>query len=81
MLVTKAMPGHPISVDHVSQVPPVQVGVVTTVIPPGSGVRNCTVCTRRVTIIVVFGGEFFAVVIHQRVSRCTRERAHGQPVQ
>ena len=81
MVVTKAIPGHPWSADHVSQVPPVQVGVVTTVVPPGSGVRNCTVCTRRVTIIVVFGGEFFPVVIHQRVSRCTRESTDGQPVQ
>ena len=81
MVVTKAKPAHPSRIDHVSQVTPVQVGLETPNVPPGSGPHNCTVITRQFTIIVVFGGEFFPVVIRQRVSRCTRERAHGQPVQ
>ena len=79
--VAELVPDNPFQVEHVSHVLPVQVRVQTTAVPPGSGIHNCTVITRLFTIIIVFGSEVFPIVIRQGVSRCTRVRAHGQPVQ
>ena len=70
-----SMAAHP-----VPQVLPVQVGVVTIVVPPGACVAHSTVPTPLI-IVLVLGGELHVVVIRQRVSRRARIWAYTQLVQ
>ena len=60
---------------HVPQVPPVHVGAVTTLVPPGACESHSTVSAILI-IIPALGAELHAVVIRQRVSRRAWIRAH-----
>ena len=78
------IPVYSFVIHFVSQVPPVQTGPVTLIIPPctfmgHSIVARCT--TASPIIIFVLGGAFHVVVGHQGVSCCAWIRAHTQLVQ
>ena len=56
MAVFPVIPGHPFRIDLTIEVQTIQIGVVTSVVPPGAFITQGTVATTPFVIITILDG-------------------------
>ena len=68
MSVFPKAPVHSFRVVFTIEVQTIQIGVVTTVVPPAAFITQSTVSTAVLVIITIFGGKWHATMIGKRVT-------------
>ena len=68
MGIFPVVPGHSLSTGLAVKVQSIQVGMVATVIPPGTFIIRSTVASAFIIIITIFGGKCHTTMITKRIS-------------
>ena len=68
------VPHHSLIIDLAVKIQTIQVGVVATIVPPGTSTKDSTVNTSVAVIVTIFGAKWVSSVIRKGISSGTLKK-------